>query len=158
MMITPSTDLAGAVKALLANFAQDASADPLMTIAGATEDNVKVTGESIDTEGFRSALFVLTGQAILTEDKLCNIAVEYQTSANNSDWATAVALQASTLAATGGGGGSTEDLLVKLGQNVATLPQYIRFNVQLDLTHTSVDTAEWSATCILGGAEELPVT
>jgi len=157
MIIAPSTDIAGAIHAVLAAYAQDSSADPLMTVAAATEDNVKVTGESIDRQGYDSCAFVLTGSAVLTEAKTASIAVEYQDSADNSTWNTAVALQASTVEATGDTGGSTEDLLIELALSLRGLERYVRFNVTLDLSHTSTDTAEWTAACILGGKEATPV-
>lgn len=157
MILGPSSDLEGLVNVVLANYAQDSSADPKITVAAATEDNVKVTGESIDRQGYDSCVFALTGSAVLTEAKLANIAVEYQDSADNSTWNTAVALQASTLAATGGTGGTTEDLLVELALNLRPRQRYIRFNVTLDLTATGTDTAMWTAACILGGKEATPI-
>jgi hypothetical protein len=157
MIIQPASDLEGGVNVLLANYAQDSSADPKITVAAATEDNVKVTGETIDRQGYASAVFALTGSAVLTEAKTASIAVEYQDSADGSTWNTAVAMQASTVAATGDTGGSTEDLLVELGLNLLPRARYIRFNVTLDLSHTSTDTAMWSAAAILGGKESLPI-
>lgn len=157
MMLTPGTDLDGAVNAYLANFAQDSSGDPIQTVAAATEDGVKVTGESVDTEGYMSAVFVLAGQAVLQDTKLATFTVEYQTSPDNSTWATAVAFLAATALATGDTGGTTEDILSKTGLNVAALPRYIRFNVTLDLNASGTDYASWVATCVLGGKEAMPV-
>lgn len=155
MIILPSTDLEKGVNAVLAGYAQDSSADPLITVAGATEDNVKVTGETIDRMGYDSAVFVLTGSTVLTAAKTCSVAVEYQDSADGSTWNTAVALQASTVLATGAG---TKDLLLELALNLRPLLRYVRFNVTLDLSNTSTDTAEWTAAAILGGKESLPVS
>lgn len=158
MIIQPSTDLETGVNALLASYAQDSSGDPKITVAAATEDNVKVTGETIDRQGYDSCVFALTGSSVLTEAKTASIAVEYQDSADGSTWNTAVAMQASTVAATGDTGGSTEDLLVELGLNLRPRQRYVRFNVTLDLSHTSTDTAMWTASAILGGKEATPVT
>lgn len=156
-MLTPGTDLAGAVNAYLANFSQDSGGSPSLIVAAATEDNVKTTGESIDTQGYMSAVLVLSGQVALTDTKTASFTVEYQTSPDNSTWATAVELSATAVNATGDTGNTIEDLLLELALNVAALPRYIRFNVTLDLSHTSTDEGLYSATCVLGGKESMPI-
>lgn len=157
MLLAPATDLAGAVNAYAANYAQDSSGDPKQTVAGATEDNVKVTGLTIDRQGYDSAVLAIAGAAVLAQDKTASFAVEYQDSADGSTWNTAVAMQASTVAATGGTGGSTENFVIELGLNLRNRQRYVRFNVQMDLSASATDVCSWSAAAILGGKEKLPV-
>jgi hypothetical protein len=141
---------------VLANSQRDASADPIILTAGATEDGVKINGDSIIRRDFMSCVVGIVGQAKLAQDKTISFAVEYQDSTDGSTWNTAVAMQTSTVAATGGTGGSTEGFKVDLPLNLYGLEKYIRFNVTPAMSATGTDTAVWAASCTLGGANQLP--
>lgn len=158
-MLHPKTDLGNVVKVAKAGSQADSSGDTIILTAGATEDGVKVTGQTIDRKGYDSCVFALGYIATLANTKTISFAVEYQTSANGSSWDTAVALQASTVDATGDGVSTSFhgelEIPLKLG-SVSTMKRYIRFNVTPDLSNTSTDTAIWSSVCILGGANVLP--
>lgn len=157
-MLLPKTDLGGHVVVKAACSQVDASGDTIILTAGATEDGVKIEGETIDRLYFDSCIFSLGAVATLADTKTLAFAVEYQTSADGSTWDTAVALQASTVLITATSAttfhGSLK-LALKLGQD-NTMKRYIRFNVTPDLSATGTDTAIWSATCVLAGDDRLP--
>jgi hypothetical protein len=124
--------------------------------AGGTGDATAVTGASIDRLGYASCSLVIDFKAVLAEDATLTYAVEYQESSDNSNWDTAVALQAATTAATGGSGGSTEQGLVQFDLNLRAKKRYIRFNFTPNLSAANTDTAISAAVAILGGADKLP--
>ena len=136
---------------------------PILTIAGATEDNVEVTGETIDridsSTGAMamSAVLCTTYNATLANTKTITFAHEYQLSADGSSWDTAVAIEAATTEATGDGvstefrGVSTFDL------DLSAHKRYIRFNVTPNLSNTSTDAASWHTVAVLGGYNRIPV-
>jgi hypothetical protein len=127
-------------------------------VAGGAGDATKVTGTTINRKGAMSCTLVITGTATLQATKTQSFAVEYQTSTDGSTWATAVAMQASTVAATGDTGGSTETYAVELDLLLKGKPKYIRFNVTPDLDAADTDTAVWSAACVLGGYDTIPAS
>lgn len=157
MQSFPLTDVGNAVKTLLA-CVPSASNVPIVITAAGTGDNTKMTGRTIDRQGFDSAVLCVGTYAALAADKTCAIAAEIQESSDGSTWDTAVALYASTVVATGDTGtGSEEWTQTRTAVNLRGRKRYVRFNVTLDLNATSTDTAVFQAQCALGGAEELPV-
>jgi hypothetical protein len=153
MSMTPLTDVGAHVKQQYANGQETAAGVAVVLTAGATEDGVKVTGQSIDRKGFDSVSLATTVKASLAATETIALAVEYQTSSDNSTWATAVAMQASTVLLTGGGGGTDEEGCLELNLNLSTLPRYIRFNVTPTMSAGATDTAVWTSTATLGGAK-----
>lgn len=154
MAVAPMQDIGAHVKQVYANGQETAAGVAIVLTAGATEDAVKVTGQSIDRLGFDSVSLATTAKATLAATKTLAFAVEYQTSSDDSTWATAVAMQASTVLLTGGGGGTNEEGCLELNLNMEGLPRYIRFNVTPDLSATGTDTAVWTSTATLGGARD----
>jgi len=146
----------GQIKAAYACAQQTAAGVAIVLTAAATEDGVKITGESIDRLGYDSAALVVTAKASLANTKTLSFAAEYQDSADNSTWNTAVALYASTVLLTGSGSGTNEEGTKETALDLRGLARYIRFNVTPDLSATGTDTAVWAAVCILGGADRLP--
>ena len=130
-------------------------------VAAGTGDATKVTGKTIDrmtpgSAGYLSAVVAITGQAVLTDAKTISMAIELQESADDSSWDTAEVVQAATVLATSSGG-TTEKFCAEHAINLAGRKRYIRFNVTPDLSHSGTDTAEWGATCVLGGSDASPV-
>ena len=127
-------------------------------LAAGAGDATKVTGQSIDRRDYGSGVLNIAYTATLAEDKTIAFAAEYQESADGSTWDTAVAMQASTVDATGGSGGSTEVGEVEIDIELENKKRYIRFNITPDLSNTATDVCHWGATCVLGGARERPAT
>jgi len=155
-MLHPKTDLVNQVKVSEAGSQADSSGDTIILTAGATEDAVEVTGLTIDRLGYESCVFALGSIATLANTKTISFGVKYQTSADDSTWDTAVVLQAATVLDTGDGVATTFHGAVELGLKLSSLKRYIRFNITPDMSATSVDTAIWSAVCILAGPRVLP--
>jgi len=127
---------------------------PTSLVAAGTGDNTEITGGVIDLLGYSSLSLVMPWVTSLTADKTLSILTKYQTSPDNSTWATAVTLQASTVVKTGAVTAGTG--FVKLDLNVDNLPRYIKFLVTPDLSHSGTDTAIVAGVAILGGADALP--
>jgi hypothetical protein len=148
-------DVAGHVKGYIACASVNSGAPSLVTAAG-TGDNTKVTGYTIDRKGTTNGTMAYSCElsigylAALTNAKTLSFAVEYQESSDNSSWATAVVLQAATVAETAGSSTNFEGV-VNLSLDLSTLKRYVRFNITPDLSHSSTDTAEFVAIATLGG-------
>jgi hypothetical protein len=122
--------------------------------AAGTGDNTAVTGSTIDRQGFGSGKAIVSWKTTLTADKTLSIAAEYQDSADGTTWATAVALQASTVVKTGAATNAVGE--EEWNIDFSGLGRYIRINFTPDLSHTSTDTAVAACTLVLGGADKLP--
>jgi hypothetical protein len=158
MSANPGTDIASLVKIVPACGSQDATASgvPETVTAGGTNDNVKMTGTSIDLLGYLSVSFATCVRTQLTDTKTASITTEYQTSADNSTWATAVALRAVTVVATGTGSTTEFHVVQEDGLKTKDLPRYIRLNVTLTLSNTATDLGHFESVAVLGGADNMP--
>lgn len=119
--------------------------------AGGTGDNTKVTGATIDRQGFGSAAVSINYLAALAQGATLSFAVEVQESDDGTTWGTATALQSAAIAATGGTGGSTEKGTVKVCDSYETRARYVRYNVTPDLSASGTDTLSFGVQAILGG-------
>lgn len=170
-MLKSPMDLGSHIVCKRVNSSQTSGGVPIQTIAGATEDTVKVTGDTIDRyqSGALADSMVLCIMALATlaNDKSLKFAVEYQESANDSDWDTAIVVKASAVLLTGDGVSTEFEGQVEYALNLrgnsstATASQplgkrYIRFNITPDLTASTTDVASWDAVAVLGGFEQLP--
>lgn len=131
-------------------------------VAAGTGDNTKVTGATIDRaiaggSMFLSAVVAVLGRAVLTEAKVLTVALEYQESADGSNWDTAVALYSATTIATGGTGGSTELGVKETDLDLSSRKRYVRFNATPNLDASGTDTGEMLVAVTLGGADVAPV-
>lgn len=154
-MISPSQDLGGHVKGAYGGCTNTAGA-PIIVVAAGAGDAVANTGASIDRLGYDSCVVTYTSLAALANTKTLSLACEYQTSADNSTWATAVALQASAVVATGSGSGTNESAVTEFDLDLRPLPRYIRFNFTPDLSATGTDEAITTCSVQLGGATIVP--
>jgi hypothetical protein len=127
--------------------------DTALTAAG-SGDATEVTGNVIDLLGYTSLEYVHQYTTTLTADKTLALLTKYQTSPDNSTWATAVTLQASTVVKTGAA--TAADGVHTLTLVTGNLPRYIKFLVTPDLSHSGTDTATVSGIVILGGAQVIP--
>ena len=118
-------------------------------------DNVAITGASIDRLGYGSAVFCIAYKTTLAASETLAFAVEYQESADGSNWDTATAIQASTVAATGALTGGLGRVTFPL--NLEGKKRYIRFNFTPNLSASGTDTANVAGVAILGGSDALPV-
>lgn len=161
-MIHPVTDLEGHTRLFVAGFAQDASGDPKIVTAAATEDNVKVTGATIDRgvdlDQPMSGILCVSGGATLQATETLTMAAEYQESSDGSTWDTAVALYAATTVATGDTGGSQETFSKETALKLKPLKRYVRFNVTPNLSASGTDTANWGACFVAAGMRRLPAS
>jgi hypothetical protein len=149
-MMTPSTDLKNHV-VLKAVGGPLSTGAPLAVIAGGTGDSTAVTGLTVDRSGHDSAVLAVFCQAKLTTSETFSLQMEYQTSADDSNWDTAVVLQASTVALT-----ATGSTVVSYGLNLTGLKRYIRLNFTPDFSKATVDTAVAQGAVILAGGRSLP--
>jgi hypothetical protein len=132
-------------------------------VAAGTGDNSAVTGQSIDRcaangRRYEACRLGIEFKAVLAAAATLSVAVELQESSDNSNWDTAEALQASTVAATGPGGGGTVHGVLEFPVQLSGRKQYIRFNFTPDLSAGSVDTAVLGACAAMGGCDRLPTT
>jgi len=160
-MIRPSTDLNSHVTVWGAGANADSSGNPKIVTAGATEDGVKVTGETIDLgQGLTrplSGTLCITGVANLAATKTLTFAAELQESSDGSSWDTAesITLASSGLVLTGATtAGATFD--VNAAVKLKGRKQYIRFNVTPTLSNTESDTANWAGTFVGVGSQDIP--
>lgn len=157
MIQAPLTDIGHAVKDVIANAQATAAGVAVVLTAGATEDGVEVTGETIDRQGFDSMKLVISYLATLADTKSLSFGIKEQESADGSTWDTATVVQASTAAVTSDGG-TNEAGTVEANINLRSKKRYVRYNITPDLSATGTDTAVWTAAAILGGAEALPTS
>lgn len=120
-------------------------------VAAGTGDNSEVDGPYVDRQGCNSATLVISGRAVLTEDKTLSITANIQDSDDGDgagdDFGPAFA---KTVVATGGAGGSTEDFCVKLDFDLSAARRYVRAQVTPDADAGSADLFHWGATWIFG--------
>ena len=155
MLVSPRSDLGGAIKAVFCG-AINNSGEPLLATAAGTGDNTEVQGASIDRLGYDSAVVVVAYNTSLTADKTLSIAVEIEDSADNSSWDTAVVLQAATVEETGTAGtGSNNTGVVEIPVDLRGYSRYVRFNFTPDLSHSGTDTVDGICVALLGGADKL---
>jgi hypothetical protein len=152
----PMQDASGYLNAKYAGCTVNSGAPIAITAAG-TGDATAVTGETLDRYGTGAqsladhATVVLPYLAALTAAKTLSLAVEYQTSADGSSWDTAVALQASTVAATGAG---NIDGALQFNVDLSGLKRYFRVNYTPDLSNTATDTAIVMAVVVFSGYKD----
>jgi hypothetical protein len=150
-------DVAGSVRNYIAGCSQTAGGVPIQTIAGATEDNVKVTGFTIDRKGTTNGSYAMSCElavvhlATLANTKSLSFSAEYQTSADASSWDTAVVLYAATTVDTGDGVSTEFTGTKNTSLDLSSLKRYVRFNVTPNLSNTATDVTAWMAVATLGG-------
>jgi len=145
------------MKGVYCGVTNDAGAPIAITAAG-TGDNTEVTGAWIDRQGFDFAIVTVFGAAALTAAKTLSVATEVEDSSDGvSVDGSAVALQASTIEATGdAGSGSNETFIIKHHVDLRGKERYVRFNATPDLSHSGTDTAIVAVVAHLGGCDALP--
>lgn len=104
-------------------------------------DAATVLSGVMDLTNIDSICVVANVDCTLSSGETLALAIQYETSSNNSTWATPVTAVASSVIATGASGGSTEYAAVKLDLDTAPLPKYIRFTAVPDFEATATDTA-----------------
>lgn len=149
-------NIGGYVKAFAGGASENSGAASLITAAG-TGDNAEVTGQTIDRDGYDSAVVSIAYLATLADTESISFAVDIQESSDGSSWDTAEELQAATTAVTSSGG-TNEHGVVELDVNLSGRKQYVRFNVTPNLSAGATDTALFATTVILGGASTLPAS
>ena len=127
--------------------------------AGAGGDGAEITGATINlllVPKAESVVFEIPCKAVLAATKTLVVAGKIQDSANGSSWADLVA-SATLLSLLGGGGGTTEYGVARVGVDLNRARQYVRVMATPDLSATGTDTAEIGAgTAELGGLQERP--
>ena len=74
-MLQPMTNVEALVKCVDANSSAD-SAAPVLILAGGTGDGVKITGETVDTQGYSSVAVVTGYLAALADTKTLSFAID----------------------------------------------------------------------------------
>lgn len=121
-------------------------------VAGGTGDNTEITGATINLASLAarpaSVVFEVFGRGVLAAAATLVIAAELEYSADGSTWADLVA-SATVLTLTGGGGGSTELGVGRIGVDlVKENVNYIRIKMTPNLSAANTDTAEVSAVAV----------
>lgn len=124
-------------------------------VAAGAGDATKVTGQTINRDGYGSGVIAIAWSATLANTKTISFAVEVQESSDGSSWDTAVVLQAATVAKTADSS-TTFYGVVEIDENLTGRKQYVRYNITPDLNASGTDTAVWGATFVLGGANRMP--
>lgn len=136
----------------------NSGAPSLITAAGAL-DNVKVTGQTVDRKSGTAiaySAFIQTGYlAALADTETISLAHEYQDSADDSTWNTAVAIEAATVKATSSGG-TNERGVDEHKLDLSSLYRYIRINVTPNLSASATDTCLFFTVVTLGGWSQVP--
>lgn len=161
MSLKPALDLGNQIKAVDANASASGGA-PILVVAGGAGDGVEVTGETIDrfSNGnlARSAALVSQFLASLGASETLSLAHSLQESDDGVSWDTAEVIEALTVKATGGGGGTDERGTDKHNISLEGRKRFIRFNVTPDFSAGATDTGYVTTMCVLGGFTENPVT
>lgn len=130
-----------------------------LIVAGSGTDNVKVTGDTIDRNGYYSGVVNLAYIANLAATKTLSVNIEEQQSDDGSNWDTATEVFPTTVVLTGASGGSTGATgVTTVAIDFANKKRYVRYNITADLNNTTSDTASWVATLIKGGAVVKPAS
>lgn len=140
-----------------------AGAGSSRAVAAGTGDATEVDGPWIDRLGFLSALAVVAGRTTLTEAATLSVAFNLQDAADDgsgapdtgtiADFGTA---HTAAVAATGGTGGSTEEVCVQERFNLAGAKRWIRVQHTPNLSAGATDTSTLAVVVVMGGANELP--
>lgn len=124
--------------------------------AAGTGDASKVTGQTINRDGYNSGVVQIPWKAALTDTKTLSFAAEIQESSNGSDWDTPEEILAATVVKTATS--STTFYGVKeIDIDFAGRKKFCRVNITPDLSHSGTDTLVWGAAMVLGGATTIPV-
>lgn len=126
--------------------------------AGGAGDNVGVLSPSIDLDGFLSGAVVISAQTALAQDETLSVTVAVEESSDETTWDASEEVSAAAVVATGGAGGSTEKIAIKIADSFAGRKRYVRYTITPNLSAADTDTANWAAVLIQGGAEETPVS
>jgi len=125
----------------------------MQVTAGGSGDAVEVSGPWIDRDGFESCSVVVSGQATLADADTLSLGMNLQ-DATDSAGAGVADLAGTTIAsaviATGGTGGSTEDVAWKNDFILAGANQFVRAQITPDLSAGATDVATLVAVMILG--------
>lgn len=137
--------------------------------AGAGNDGSAVNGLGIDRATLAGgdlplSIVVLVGfTAVLGQDETLSYIVKLQDSADGSTWAdltdengNVITSGTAQVAATGGGGGSTENGVFTLKSLIQNARQHVRAVVTADLSRANTDTVTHGAVAVFGGFAELP--
>lgn len=121
-------------------------------VAGGTGDNTEITGATINLMTLdarpTSVVFEVFGRSVLAAAATLVIAAEIEYSADGSNWSDLVA-SATVLTLTGGGGGSTELGVGRIGVDlIQANVNYIRIKMTPNLSAANTDTAEVSAVAV----------
>jgi hypothetical protein len=149
---------------------------PVLIVADSATDNVAVDGEVIDrlvanSQMAKSATILIPFLATLSATETVSFLVTIKDSADGSSFGAATTLQASTVAATGEGGGSNEGGLVEINLSLDSYRRYVKVQVTCDLSQADIpevvepptpaveatDTATWACAVVLGGFSRFPV-
>lgn len=118
--------------------------------AAGTGDATAVTGATVDLLSYDSLKIVIPYTATLTDEKSLLLAVEYQQSADGTNWDTATAIRASSIIATSDGG-TTETGVYEYDMDASGLKRYFRVNYTPDLNASGTDTAKLASIVLKGG-------
>lgn len=127
-------------------------------VAAGTGDATEFNTDYVSRKGYSSCVVVISGSAVLTEDKTLSIIGNLQDDLAGdggavNDFGTALT---TTVVATGGSGGSTENFVYMLKFDLSAADEYIRFQCTPDLNASGTDTFHVATAIILGGADETP--
>lgn len=154
MAANRATDIGALTKTLYCSSSNNAGAPSLIT-ANAGLDNLKVDGDGIDKTGYLSGVVQVVGLAALADAETVTLTVEREESDDDSVWVNPTEVQAATVVATSSGG-TNENFVLEVDQNLKPLKKFVRYNVTLDLSAGATDTAIFDCALLMGGADVAP--
>jgi hypothetical protein len=158
-MIHPAQDLAGNIVERYANDSNTAGT-PVLIVAAAATDNVERTGPTIDrvVNGAMadSAVIATSFRMALTAADTLTLRHRIQESDDAAVWAAAEQIEAVTVYATGGGGGTNEAGVTDIRLDLRGRRRYLRLLVTADLSAGAADTGHYHSVITLGGFDRLP--
>lgn len=121
-------------------------------LAAGTGDNTAVTGATLARANQNDAALLIAYSATLTAAATLSFTVTREPSSDGgSTWGTPVTVLATTVEATGAGGGSTETGLIVIQDDLSGLAAgalHIRYKITPDLSAGSTDIATWGAAAV----------
>lgn len=123
-------------------------------VAGGTGDNTEIVGATINLATLAarpaSVVFEVFGRAVLAASATLVITAEIEQSVDGTNWSsTDLVASATVLTLTGGGGGSTELGVGRIGADlIQDGVNYIRIKMTPNLSAANTDTAEVSAVAV----------
>lgn len=124
-------------------------------VAAGAGDATEVAGVGVDRLGYGSCLIVINGAAVNTSTKKLQMSsIKISDSADNSSFGTATEQLSANVDVVTGTGQQYGSYSFSL--DLSSYRRYIKITATPDHTASGTDTAEWTGSVVLGGAQTKP--